>query len=101
MDSDSVLQLGIALMSLVFGVQLLRGKWLMLIAGYNTMSEEKRQRVNGKALGKALGVFLLYVAVLCVLPVWFSVINDFFGWLIILPTLFLLVYTNISSRFKK
>lgn len=101
MNSDLAIQLGVAAMTTIFGIQLLRGKWLMLIAGYNTMSEEKRQKVNGKALGKALGVFLLYVSVLCVLPIWFSVIADFFGVLILLPTAVLLIYTNFSPRFKR
>jgi hypothetical protein len=57
--------------------------------------------VNGKALGKAVGLYMLYVSGLCVLPVWFPMVNHLFGWLILLPTAFLLIYTNFSSRFKQ
>ncbi|WP_321384138.1 DUF3784 domain-containing protein [uncultured Enterococcus sp.] len=100
MDSDVLVLIAVASMTTVFGIQLIRGKWLMLIAGYNTMGAEKRKAVNGKALGKAVGLFLLYTSVLCILPIWFPVVNHLFGGLILLPTLFLLVYVNVSPRFK-
>lgn len=101
MSSDLFIQLGVAVMMTIFGIQLMRGKWLMLIAGYNTMGAEKRQSVNGKALGKAVGLYLFYASALCVLPIWFPLVNHLFGWLILLPTIFLLIYTNFSSRFKR
>lgn len=101
MNSDLAVQLGVALIMVIFGIQLMRGKWLMLIAGYNTMGAEKRRSVNGEALGKAVGLLLLYVSLLCVLPIWFPIINDLFGLLLIIPTGFLLAYTNLSPRFKR
>ncbi|WP_086347705.1 DUF3784 domain-containing protein [Candidatus Enterococcus clewellii] len=101
MNSDLTVQLGVALIMIIFGIQLLRGKWLMLIAGYNTMGAEKRRSVNGEALGRAVGILLLYVSLLSILLIWVPIINDLFGWLIIIPTGFLLVYTNFSPRFKK
>ncbi|KAF1296961.1 hypothetical protein BAU15_15125 [Enterococcus sp. JM4C] len=44
---------------LISGVQLFRGKWLFLVAGYNTMSKEEQEKLNGKFLGKVVGIMLL------------------------------------------
>ncbi len=49
--SDTALALPLAAILILMGVQLLRGKWLMLMAGYNTMTKEERAKVNGKNLG--------------------------------------------------
>jgi uncharacterized membrane protein YczE len=32
-------------------------KWYFLIAGYNTMPEEKRKKVNTEGLGRLLGIY--------------------------------------------
>ncbi|MCB5955988.1 DUF3784 domain-containing protein [Enterococcus sp. CWB-B31] len=100
MNSDLALQFSISLIFIVIGMQLIRGKWLMLIAGYNTMSSEKRKRINGQALGKALGIFLLYFAVVILATTSLPALADLFGWLILVPIGFLLIYVNTSAKFK-
>ncbi|OTN87837.1 hypothetical protein A5819_000285 [Enterococcus sp. 7E2_DIV0204] len=51
------------IMMLIFilcGIQLWRGKWLWLIAGYNTASKQEKATLNERALGKAMAEFCLF-----------------------------------------
>lgn len=50
-----ILMLSIAITFFVIGYQLKRGRWLMLMAGYNDLPIEKREKIDGKALGKDTG----------------------------------------------
>lgn len=47
----------------LIGIQLFRGKWLMLIAGYNTFSKEERKKWMGKfrEAVRLLAVFLVFL----------------------------------------
>lgn len=47
--------MGLILLVLGYAVHVL--KWNMLIAGYNTMTKEKREKVDTEALGKLLGIY--------------------------------------------
>lgn len=48
----------------VTGIQLFRGKWLFLIAGYNTISQSDKEKLNGKFIGKIVGGLLLLSSVI-------------------------------------
>lgn len=37
----------LSLLVFIIGIQLIRGKWLFLIAGYNTMTKEEKKHYNG------------------------------------------------------
>ena len=100
-DGEVVLPIIIACVIFGLGIQMMRGKLLMLIAGYNTMGKEKRAKVNGPDLGKAMGTFLIYISGLIVIAVCVPSVAEHMCWLILLPLAGLLVYVNTSSRFKK
>ena len=58
----------IAIILVIFGVIILIGKGDFLVAGYNTASKEKKQKVNVKRLRLVIGVFLIIVALILLLP---------------------------------
>lgn len=43
----------------IVGIGIRYFRWYFLIAGYNTMSEEKKKNVDIEALGKLMGNFVL------------------------------------------
>ncbi|MBP1044391.1 DUF3784 domain-containing protein [Vagococcus sp. BWB3-3] len=85
----------------ICGIQLLRGKWLMLIAGYNTAPKKSREQMNGPALGKLLGSLLIICSVLMLIlglfpkpTIIFLIIN-----VICLLSFGSLIYANTSEKF--
>ncbi|MBV7392239.1 DUF3784 domain-containing protein [Enterococcus alishanensis] len=82
----------------ISGIQLIRGKWLFLIAGYNTMTENEKKHYNGDTLGKLVGSYLLVVSLVClfskVLPLNFQLI------IIVISTIFILLLSTISTKGK-
>ena len=47
----------VALMFIMIGIAVHVFKWYFLIAGYNTMSKEKKEKVNTKGLGRLMGIY--------------------------------------------
>lgn len=58
----------IAIILVIFGVIILIGKGDFLVAGFNTASKEKKQKVNVKRLRLVIGGFLIIVALTLSLP---------------------------------
>ena len=58
----------IAIILMIFGVIILIGKGDFLVAGYNTASKEKKQKINVKRLRLVIGGFLIIVALTLSLP---------------------------------
>lgn len=46
------LALIIGVILMMTGSQLFRGKWLFLIAGYNTLSQSDKEKLNSKFIGR-------------------------------------------------
>ncbi len=66
--SGVIILLVIALLFLVISLFLLNGKGSWLIAGYNTASQEERDKYNEKKLCRAVGILcLLCCLLMCVL----------------------------------
>jgi hypothetical protein len=96
---------GVALLCIVLGIVLLSGHGFMLIAGYNTMSPEERKKVNIKSVAKAVGIYMIltglficgiFVAsVMGVEPSVWLITGFFIG-----GAAFLVIYINVSKRFK-
>ena len=63
-----IVQSIIAAILVVIGVIILAGKGDMLIAGYNTASEEEKQKVNIKRLRLLIGGLPVVIASLCFIP---------------------------------
>ena len=97
---------GIALLCFVLGIVLYNGHGAMLIAGYNTMSPKQREKINEKALCRAVGIFLMVLGGWIVLLGLAAAIHA--QWLI-LPLIvamlagavIFVVYVKRSKRFKR
>lgn len=85
---------------LVIGIQSIRGKWFLLIAGYNTMGKEERKKVNGSNLGKLVGSYLILVDFFLILLSIGLFSPSFFVSLIILSSILMVIIGNTSKYFK-
>ena len=90
----------------LFGIILMTGRGFFLIAGFNTMSKEKKDQYDKEALCKFIGKCLFIIGLVLSL----IVLGQFYNiaWLVYssyiiegLILAFLLVYTNTGNRFKK
>lgn len=96
--------LGLAI--IVGSIFLLMGKGSFLIAGYNTMPKEERDKYDKKGLSRFMGKILLPIGLLCPTIALAGIFN--IHWLnyvdigIILGLIvFALIYLNTGHRFKK
>jgi hypothetical protein len=90
---------------IVMGILFYNGRGLRFLAGYNTMSEEERKKVNARAIGKASGLFMIAMGFLIGALI-FATVNSV-DWLmhVLLAVVFALVagfvvWTNKSGRFR-
>ncbi|MBU3146100.1 DUF3784 domain-containing protein [Clostridium sp. CF012] len=98
-----------AIIDLIFiamGIVLLCGKGAFLIAGYNTMTKEEKDKYNSVELSKFMGKIIIVIAL--IIPcfalggiyniLWLPVV----GLIAILGlVIFACVYANTKNRFKK
>lgn len=91
---------------ILFGFIFINGKGDFLIAGYNTMSREEREKHDMVAVCKFMGKMMFALAFSMV----FWVVSEVYGieWLFhiglilfIAIVIFMLIYTNTGNRFKK
>jgi len=96
----------IAVPFLILSFFLFKGKGSSLIAGFNTLSEEKKAVYDKEALCKAVGWLLLIMAVLMFLfPLAMQLEAMWLFWIVfilfmVLPIGFA-IYANTGNRFKK
>ena len=89
---------------LAISILLLIGKGSFFIAGYNTMSKEKKAQYNEVALCKFIGLMLLIINV-CILSTSLGfmfhnlIVAGIFGFGFIAAIVFTLCFTN-SKKFK-
>ncbi|WP_314067941.1 DUF3784 domain-containing protein [uncultured Vagococcus sp.] len=95
-----VLEILLCLVLFIVGIQLFRGKWLMLIAGYNTSSREKREQINGHNFGKLIGGLVLICSLAIIITLIKPEIANVFAALIPLLVLFSLVFAHFSRWFR-
>ena len=101
-----LIPLGTILLLLILGLYLLQGKGAILIAGYNTLPKEEKEKYDEVALCKATGKLVLAIA--------FSMTLIFAGIflvvsalvtagtvLLVVTILFGLIYMNTGNRYKK
>lgn len=86
----------------ICGIQLFRGKWLMLMAGYNTASKKEREKMNGKALGKLVGSISLICSFLMLILALFPTPTVILLFIILVFSLVVagLIYEKKSDTFK-
>lgn len=94
------------LLMLAMSVTLLRGKGSWLIAGYNTLDKETKERYDSVALCKFMGKYLLSISLsLPIIPIggilklnWLSLV---YGLYLVISVFFVMIYANTGNRFKK
>lgn len=91
---------------IVFGIILSLGKWSFLIAGFNTMTKEEKEKYDVISLckfwGKCMFLFAFCITLFLLSELWEMKILFNIGFTLIFAiTLFMLVYSNTGNRFKK
>ncbi|WP_083389010.1 DUF3784 domain-containing protein [Planococcus maritimus] len=97
---------GVALLLVLLGLYMLQGKWMFLIAGYNTMPREEQKKYDSLAMARFIGKLLLALAFCMIL--WIAGIWSGESWMLYIGVaLFLvcigaaLMYMNTGGRFLK
>lgn len=90
----------VVILFLLIGVYMLTGRGSFLIAGYNMMPHEQKQKYNEKRLCRFTGVMMIIAALYCAMME-FTNVNEIYtsiGFIII--TLTFVIVVNVSSYFK-
>ncbi|EAF1635243.1 DUF3784 domain-containing protein [Listeria monocytogenes] len=101
-DTTVIFLFPFILIFIVCGIQLLRRKWLTLIASYNTASRKEREKINAKSLGRFVGSvliicsFLIFIITFLPAPI---VISLFIGLTIVIA-IGSVIYASTSNKFK-
>jgi len=100
-----IITAAIAVPLIILAVFLFNGKGAFLIAGYNTMSSDKRASYNKLALCRAVGTLLLILSALMFLfPLAMQLDAMWLFWvafaLFMIVTFGFVLYTNISKKFR-
>ena len=96
----------IGLMIIIMSIFLLMGRGSFLLAGFNTMSKNEKEKYDVPKLCKFMGVILLFVGVLVILVGIEYLLQFWWFWLIwgivfVGLMAFAIIYANTGNRFKK
>jgi len=101
---DILLIVAISVLLTVLGIILLTGHGSSLIAGLNTMSNDKKAGYDAAALSEFLGKILTPIGILTAL----FAIESIAGWyvwvyccVVLVLCIFAVIYVNASNRFRK
>lgn len=88
------------------GILLYNGKGAFLIAGYNTMPKEEREKYDEKALSKFMGKSMIAIASTLIFYL-YGIMYEL-EWpfhvgtiLMVAYIVFMIIYMNTGNRFKK
>ena len=90
----------------ILGIILSIGKGSFLIAGFNTMSKEEKEKYDSISLSKFMGKFMFIIAICITL----FLLSDIFMLEILfnmgltlfwISLIFVIIYANTGNRFKK
>lgn len=90
----------IVILFLLIGIYMLTGRGGFLIAGYNTLPAEQKEKYDEKRLCRFTGVMIILAALYCALME-FTNMNEIYasiGFVVI--TLTFVIVVNVSSYFK-
>ncbi len=101
-----IISILIIVIFVILGIFLYNGKGSFLIAGYNTLPKEEKEKYDEKALIKFMGkaMFALsFSMVFWILGDYFKTMVLFIIGLILFMAIifFILIYANTGNRFKK
>ena len=91
---------------IIAGTMLYQGKWANLIAGYNTLSEEEKEKYDTAALCRFYGKMMFVISFSILLWEIGEALGSLMIFIIgtmlfIAAVIFTLVYSNSGIRFKK
>ncbi|MDG5789231.1 DUF3784 domain-containing protein [Evansella sp. AB-P1] len=96
----------IIILFFILAIILYNGKGAFLIAGYNTLPKEEKEKYDTAALAKFMGKSM-FVLTFCI-TLWFLSQLFVVAWLFslglvgfIVTILFILIYANTGNRFRK
>ncbi|XKE94615.1 DUF3784 domain-containing protein [Metaplanococcus flavidus] len=106
MTAEVIVPVSLLLLFIALGIYLLQGKGGWLIAGYNTMSKEEKEKYDEAALCKATGKLILAIAVTIAMITAGGLLemNALTVSGVVLMLLFIIIgmiYINTGNRFKK
>ena len=101
-----IINIGVILLFLIFGIAFLKGKGIDLVAGYNTMPQQEKENIDQKALGKYMSrLMFLLAACWCVLSVGVAIEQMWLFWvgfgLFLGVVIFFVIYLNTGNRLQK
>ena len=93
----------IVIIMLVFSVILLTGKGCFLLAGYNTMSKEKKQKYDEKKLCRISGCGLAIISIILAISAYYefelpAAISWLYPWGIIVIAVIIIVLGNTVCK---
>lgn len=95
-----------ALLLCIIGVVLLSGRGANMIAGYNTMSKEKKDKINETALCKAVGSFVLTMGIFAGIVIVFALFS--MTWVVYalitfmgISCIFFILFVTKSKKIRK
>lgn len=101
-----IIEIMIIILFIVLGIVLYNGKGAFLIAGYNMLPKEEKEKYDEKALCRFIGISMFVLTI----PLILFIVGDKLAatWLFIVGSIlligyiiFMLVYLNTSNRLKK
>lgn len=102
-----IISTAIGLLLIVIAIVLLTGRGSFLIAGYNTLSKEEKEKYDVKALCRFMGKILLpigiFVPVIAINSVFIGIewLPLVFAVIVIGLSIFTVIYANTGNRFRK
>lgn len=97
----------IGLSVIVMALVLLTGRGSFLIAGYNTLSKEEKEKFNTKALCRFMGKVLLpiglLIPILAINSIFYNIewLSPVFTFGVFGLSVFAIIYCNTSNQFRK
>ena len=102
----TIVNLIIIALFVLLGTLFLKGKGLDLIAGYNTLSKEEKEKYDRNALARCMSKMMYSLATAwCVLGVGVAIDRMWLFWtgfaLFLSVVVFFVIYMNTGNRLKK
>lgn len=106
---EFIVFLSIGIVFVILGFVFTQGKLLFLVAGYNTLPEDEKSKIDKKKLGKYVGIYLILLGILSaitgVLILNFidftETIGIYFAIITIISAFALIIVVNKGNRITK
>ena len=101
-----IINIGVILLFLILGITFSKGKGIDLVAGYNTMPEREKVKIDKNALCRYMSrLMFLLSACWCVLSVGVELEQMWLFWvgfgLFLAVVIFFVIYLNTGNRLQK